>query len=438
MSEFSLEKNSELIHFGKTKEYFEEVLSSYNNGNYRSATVMLWSVAVCDVVYKLQSLVDIYNDAAAASILKELSKKQESDPKSSTWELELIEEAHKKTQLLSTAEYENLKHLQQQRHLSAHPVLNAERELHKPSKETVRALLRSTLESVLIKPPLYSQKILDELLADVAESTNVLNSLDKTKKYVESKYLSRIPQSVEKNLFRSLWKLVFKLDDEDCTKNRKINLQVLEVIATRLEVNLPEIISGEKDYFSNIASAGMPLSYLIYFLSKKSKIYSLLNEDAKLKIQHCIKADSIGKTVGWFIKPNLEQHAKDLSNWIKSDDRPDFTIEQFDAILKLSDSESWEQSTVNLLIAYYTTSYNYYCADSRFQIAIPKFMHIFNNENINKLCNELNSNSQCYGRARAAEDYQIIKKRIDELFGDTFDYKKYPNFARRVSIDIDN
>ena len=33
------------IYFSKTKEYFEEVISSYSIGNYRSATVMLYSVA---------------------------------------------------------------------------------------------------------------------------------------------------------------------------------------------------------------------------------------------------------------------------------------------------------------------------------------------------------------------------------------------------------
>lgn len=50
MHEYSLEKMAEKIHYGKTKEYFGEVLSSYHNENYRSAVVMLWSVAVCDIV----------------------------------------------------------------------------------------------------------------------------------------------------------------------------------------------------------------------------------------------------------------------------------------------------------------------------------------------------------------------------------------------------
>ncbi len=51
--------DSDSIYFAKTKEYFNEVISSYANGNYRSAVVMLYSVAVCDLLFKLKELCDI-------------------------------------------------------------------------------------------------------------------------------------------------------------------------------------------------------------------------------------------------------------------------------------------------------------------------------------------------------------------------------------------
>ena len=47
------------IYFSKTREYFQEVISSYSIGNYRSATVMLYSVAVCDILFKLNELKDM-------------------------------------------------------------------------------------------------------------------------------------------------------------------------------------------------------------------------------------------------------------------------------------------------------------------------------------------------------------------------------------------
>jgi hypothetical protein len=185
MQEFSLEKISESIYYGKSKAYFKEVLSSYHNENYRSAVVMLWSVAVCDIVFKLQSLIDLYGDASARQILDDVTAIQVANPNSPTWEVQLIDDVHSKTNLIDSAEYEILRYLQKQRHLSAHPVLNRDRELHSPKKETVRALIRNTLEEVLIKPPFYTQHILSELLADIAESSEVLNNRAKTKKYIE-------------------------------------------------------------------------------------------------------------------------------------------------------------------------------------------------------------------------------------------------------------
>lgn len=190
MKEFSLERISEQIHYGKTKDYFQEVLSSYNNGNYRSSVVMLWSVAICDIVYKLQNLIDLYDDAAAKEILRVVTTIQNEDYKSSAWEIKLLDEVHDKTYLLDSSEYEDLRYLQKQRHLSAHPVLNSERELHSPNKETVRSLLRNTLEGLLIKPPFYTQRIMKELLEDLAESADILNDEKKVKKYIESRYLS--------------------------------------------------------------------------------------------------------------------------------------------------------------------------------------------------------------------------------------------------------
>ena len=44
--------DSEDIYFAKTKEYFSEVISNYASGNYRSAVVMLYSVAICDLLFK--------------------------------------------------------------------------------------------------------------------------------------------------------------------------------------------------------------------------------------------------------------------------------------------------------------------------------------------------------------------------------------------------
>lgn len=434
MDEFSLEHIAEKIHYGKTKDYFFEVLSSYQNGNYRSTVVMLWSVAVCDIVYKLQNLVDLYDDNSAKEILNEVTKIQEDDEKSSTWEIKLVEEVYAKTNLLDSAECENLRYLQKQRHLSAHPILNSDRELHSPNKETVRSLIRNTLEGLLIKPPFYTQKIIDELLEDLAESKAALNTRKKIKQYVESRYFSRTTPSVELNIFRSLWKLVFKLENEQCSENRYINLRTLEVLAIRNSGSLVGFVNGDKDYFSNIAAEGEPVAYLVYFLANNSVIFESLNEDAKLKVRHCIETHEVGKTLGWFVKPDLATHANDLKNWIESDERPKFTPDQFDSVLEISDTDEWQSEFCKLTTSYYTVSRSFDQADSRFQVAIPKYIDLYDKEALIDLAAKIEDNGQCWARGRARQDYEIIKDRIDELFGDNFEYDECPNFRRIVVV----
>jgi len=47
---------------------------------------MLWSVVVCDLLFKLQHLVDLYGDEKAKAILAEVGKLQQANERSSEWE----------------------------------------------------------------------------------------------------------------------------------------------------------------------------------------------------------------------------------------------------------------------------------------------------------------------------------------------------------------
>lgn len=147
MKEYSLENLYEKINNSKSKSYFAEVLSSYHNENYRSAIVMLWSVVVCDVFFKLQDLSQIYGDSSANSILESIKNTKARNEKSSVWEMDIINKVYKDTGLLNSVEYEKLKYIQKIRHLSSHPTLDENGQLFLPSKEEVRALLRNALTS---------------------------------------------------------------------------------------------------------------------------------------------------------------------------------------------------------------------------------------------------------------------------------------------------
>lgn len=107
LDEYSIEQRATQIFDTRTKEYFSEVLSCYSAGNHRSAVVMLWSVVVCDLLFKLQRLVDLYGDGKAKKILAEIGQMQRDNERSPMWETRLVESVAEQTQLLDIAEREN-------------------------------------------------------------------------------------------------------------------------------------------------------------------------------------------------------------------------------------------------------------------------------------------------------------------------------------------
>ena len=85
---------------------------------------MLYSVVICNLIYKLEELRDVYNDATSKKILLEIEGLQQANPKSPDWENKLVEMIADRTKLLEISDVENINQLQKHRHLSAHPVLN--------------------------------------------------------------------------------------------------------------------------------------------------------------------------------------------------------------------------------------------------------------------------------------------------------------------------
>jgi hypothetical protein len=60
-----------------------------------------------------------------------------------------------------------------QRNLAAHPVMSSNYILFKPNKETVRSLIRNTMEAVLLKTPLnISKNIFDDFIVYVKDIKN--------------------------------------------------------------------------------------------------------------------------------------------------------------------------------------------------------------------------------------------------------------------------
>lgn len=415
LDEYSIEQRATQIFDARTKEYFSEVLSCYAAGNHRSAVVMLWSVAVCDLLFKLQNLVDLYGDEKAKAILAEIGKLQEDNERSPIWETKLVESVAEQTQLLDIAERENLLHLQRQRHLAAHPVVTANFQLHRPNRETARALIRNTLDGLLTKAPILSKQIVSELVADLEQASGILIDDKKLKAYLESKYFSRFNSEVEKVVFKALWKFAFRLTDESCEKNRTINYSALRLLFSRNPAQFRTLVESDKDYFSSIATTGSPVVCLIHFLSREAGLYGLLADHAKTAIQHVAESDASARYLAWFTSANLQEHAARLGVWIAGADNPQIDRATWDSIGEISDSAEWGKQVIRLSNKYYVASGNYNTADCRFGEAIRPQLTRYELDDCIDLIEGIQGNGQTWERGRAQTDHREVRARALEI-----------------------
>ena len=272
----------ESIYHQKTKEYFEEVLSSYEHGNYRSAVVMLYTVVVCDLVYKLNDLKDIHNDDKAKKILLDLEADKEENPVSPDCENNLIEKAFKEAKLLENDVYTHITTLKKYRNLSGHPVLNSLEILYRPNKEMVQSLMINMLEGLLTKHPLFTKNVFVPFMVEIERIKSDFSTEERLEIYLESKFLVHFNKELVEYIFKHLWKSVFKSNVQRDTDNRDVNYRVLLILYKRYEEVLYAFIKKETAHFSDfLDEQSSILEKFVDFLSKYPDVYPCLKEHTR-------------------------------------------------------------------------------------------------------------------------------------------------------------
>jgi len=415
------------IYFQKTREYFNEVLSSYSNGNYRSAIVMLYSVAICDILFKLQELRDMFNDPIADSILREVDKmRNANDNKSkSRWEKELIDNVRNKTKLLDLEAYTNLNHLYDHRNFSAHPALNENYELITPSKETTIAHIKNTLNNILIKPPIFIKNVIDALTEDLRGKGEIYRGrYEELSTYLNNKYYCKMPESMKLTTLKALWKFCFCLpDNEDCMNNLRINRMALEILIDSIPKETSAYIRDNERFFS-ASYDGKCMICLVLMLSNHPEIYGVLGSEIRLQIDTYLEEHTNAKLISWFKAATPKAHIQslqDLQN-INSDlTAVKLLIQHFDDMGELP-------LLIDYFIDYYGKSGNYNTADNRFEVEIQPFIDRMTDVQIVRLIEVTNNNRQIYDRGAAYRANKEIVLRAKEVLGLDFDYTVYPHF----------
>lgn len=429
MEDYNIEYAIDKINSKKTKEYFKEVSSSYFNKNYRASIVTLYSVVINDILIKLEMLEEIYSDSIAKNILDEIRTFQQENPTSPEWEKNIIENVKNRTKLIDNVDYAHIISLRNDRHLCAHPVLDKDDKLHTPNRETVAAHIRNMLESLFLKPPILSKKILASILEDVADKKELLINEKDLETYVRSKYLNSLNPTVEVSIFRELWKFIYKLTNEKSEENRLINYRVLYLLYKRNTAECIKNFKSEKDYFSNISNAKSNLNFIIRFLSENEFLYPDFKEDVHLLIQKHIENNINAKTVAWFLSDSYNDHLDLIKELVKSEF--DNTL-PFDAngsayqrLIKIGIIKGKTDNVIDFMIWRYGYSKNFNDADKIFSYVIKPNLNILNKEKMEELCIAANKNSQVHSRKRAEEDHNELKQFIIHKFNDEFTFGNY-------------
>ncbi len=417
--EFSIDQAADEIYNLRTRAYFKEVLQSYTNGNYRSAIVMLWTVVVCDLVFKLVDLRDAYADSKAKSILEEIKSMQVDKPQSSEWELTLLKMAYERLHMFTHAEQTNLAHIQQMRHLSAHPIIDQE-SLYSPSKEQARSLMRNALEFLLLKPPLYSREIVDRFFEDIAikfeRGMFTATGKEDLFRYIKSAYLTGMSEYVYKKLFESAWKLCLKTRNEDTEKNKPITLLLLEILYDNRPDLCDSNIRERVDFYKEI-DLDWSLNDLVNFLSIRYKIFPLLPEPLKFTIRESVKRDFHLLMKAFFLFESMEEHFNSMREAYLNGVTLNYQSFQLSCstLLRISGERDCLDKCYELLCTLYTSSNSFDNANIAFNYGVKPNLDSFNEDLVKSIIEASLSNSQVTGRTAFHSSTKTVLERVKAL-----------------------
>jgi hypothetical protein len=376
----------------------------------------------------LQHLAEIYTDTTAQKILREIDDLQSANPGSPIWEGVLVDKIVERTALIDLADRAGLSHIQSQRHLSAHPVIRNGVELHRPNKDDVRAMMRNALESVLTKFPLVSRRVMEQMLEDLAETQQLLPDENSLKKYLESKYFSRFHSGVAAAVFRSLWKLVFRTENESCDANRSINFRALKLLVARENGQVAQWITDDPTYYSSLSSSEGVLSLLVKFLSRNGPLYAKLEQHAKTSIEQYVAGNPTAMLYSGFLYSTRSDYFEAMCFAMKNCVGPCIDHVVWAEITLLADDADWQSLVRKIANIYYSESGGFDTADQRFKQAVANNLDKYTLEDVLNLVELSSANDQCYLRWRASVDHRAVKEHVLKLDAD-FDFSPYPRYV---------
>lgn len=464
MNDFIFEMELENIKNNTTKEYLKEVITSFNLGNYRSAIVSLYNVVLCDLVFKLKTLSEVYEDLKANEILEKLGINN-TDQKYAIWENTLVENIVSKTNLLDKQEEQLIKRLKEDRDHCAHLALK-DFTLYSPNKDQTRAHIRNMFELVFLREPLLHKDIIVSILKDIETYYTTVGSLhpERFGHYLSTKYYTKLNEKVELNLFKTLWNFVFVKTGGEYDENRiACYYGLYYLVAIHPQKFLNYVKNDPSSYYGNIKmndkesnygiksgteklsaidinSISFPQAFLIYFLSEykdffaelKGHITEIMQHEAEQNINLLIRAIFLSKDFKNHLK-GIKDYKGQVFNGFKDFNFYDYYVrdtsidlEQMKFLALEAENRNCTSDLVEFVLKWLNEIGSYDSAYMVMENMIFPIFKYFNREDVERLAEIMDNNSQISGDTKNRYRYiPKLKHLIKEKYGADFAFEKY-------------
>lgn len=445
---------SDKIYDARTRKYFKEVESSYLNGNYRSATVMLYSIVLTDIIFKLEDLKDMYNDKIAENILNTVKNNLQKDPEIPNWEKNLIDDIKKQTKLLDKSTQQKIDELKKWRNLSAHPILEDNYELLTPSKETVAALIHDMFYGLLVKSPIFIKSVIDSLTDDLKKKKSIYFGDDiGLKIFLDNKYFSKMTVDMKCSVFQTLWKFSFmKPYDKNCSEDREVLCKTMQILYRSVSEkindhirNNPEKYQIEKDELTtnynnlekNILNSNSIIFHVALFLAANPKCYTVLSENVRIEFEKLTDAHEDTKLLREAINYCLSNNNKKkcLEMLIDCNDYEigyangySYDVATIRTLKEVFTDQGCCSQFIDAVIDYFGKSDYYDSADKRYITAIKPYLNSMDESQFRHLLDVCNKNDQIYNRRASMQMLTEIKVAIGD--NNNINYSDYSNLQK--------
>ena len=420
--------DTELIKNSSIRDYFEEVLASYMSEHNRSAIVLLYSTVITDVMQKLKELSEDFGDAKAAAILTKVHAKQTANPTDPSWENDVVEDILKQG-IVTTAVAGKIDYLQKQRHLCAHPVLNVDYELEKPSNETVIDFISYMYENLLTRPAPFLGNVVDKMTNALAKyNTSFSNNSEAIEREIVDSYLKRCEKKDFERIYKAYWKFVFQ-DSSDPTLilYKELNYFTIKVLTKNAHHLCTDIFKSGRIFDTTSTSDGT-MFRLTSFFEDFYDLYQYIPGTWKGVVDAFLDRSPNSRLLCWY-RTSPEGHIDYLINNPFIPFSTLITKETYDKFYLFYKQMGSSSKAHEFFIKHLSKASSFESAYTIFCNAVMSHLPLFGQQQYTLLLNTMNDNDQVYHKSNYNRDNMIntVCSEYEKKFGQKLILTSYAN-----------